>query len=139
MLRGDELPLLAAHWLAAYDSPALVRLAGLDGTEGWLIDQLWPEVLSDLGVGVTADEVTWSRAVAWQVAAWRSGDRSLREVMAAVRAAHNLLGYPDEAQEAWHLNGLDDELMSAWGRPADQVWLEVEAVLKAWAARAPRF
>jgi len=73
--------MVAAHWLIEYDSEALRRLAGLNGSEGWLIDQLWPEVLSDLGVQEADDECEWDLSVAFQLAALRAGDRSIEQVM----------------------------------------------------------
>ena len=55
----DALPNVAAHWLVESDSPALRRLAGLNGSEGCLIDQLWPELLADLGVQGVSGEQAW--------------------------------------------------------------------------------
>lgn len=52
-------------------------LAGLSGSEGWMIDQLWPEVLADLGVHVASGEqAAWDLATSFQLAAWRAGERS---------------------------------------------------------------
>ena len=136
MLHTDDLPMLAAHWLADHDSESLLRLAGLDGSEGWLIDQLWPEVLADLGVETSASqESLWNRAVAFQVAAWRAGDRTLEDIATVVlRAAHDE-GFPDDAWGAGNLSGLDDELVGGWGRPRGQVRHEVQALLEDWADR----
>ena len=136
MLRTDELPMLAARWLADHDSESLVRLAGLDGSEGWLIDQLWPEVLADLGVEAAASqESLWNRAVAWQVAAWRAGDRNLEDIATVVlRAAHDE-GFPDAAWGGGHLSGLEVELVGGWGRPQEQVWRDIQSLLEGWADR----
>lgn len=137
MLRTEELPMLAAHWLVDSNSESVARLAALDVSDAWLIDKLWLEVLADLGVSDTGNEARWARAVAWQVADWQAGGRSLPDVLGAILDAYANLGYPDEAIEAGHLNGLHDELVSDWGRAADQVWREVESVVTAWAARTP--
>ncbi|MGN6608641.1 MAG: hypothetical protein ACTHMS_16730 [Jatrophihabitans sp.] len=74
MLRTDELPMLAAQWLVELDSPALRRLAGLDGSDGWLIDKVWPQVLDELGAAKVVSEVAWNLAITFQMAAWRAGD-----------------------------------------------------------------
>jgi hypothetical protein len=74
MLRTDELPMLAAQWLADdADSPTLRRLAGEDGSDGWLIDQLWPATLAELDVPTVTDEQAWGVAMTYQLAAWRAG------------------------------------------------------------------
>ena len=135
MLRTDELPMLAAQWLVEMDSPALRRLAGLDASDGWLIDQVWPDVLADLGVAAVVGEQAWNLAITFQVAAWRAGDRTALEVLREVVRAYIDNDYPRYAPEAGHLYGLDDELDGGWGRPRDEVVAEIEQTLVEWATR----
>jgi hypothetical protein len=135
MLRTDEVPMLAAHWLADFDSPMLRRLAGLSASEGWLIDQLWPEVLADLGVNEASGEQEWDLAISFQLAAWRSGERTTTDVMSQVIRAYIENDYPRYAPEAGHLYGLDDELAGEWGRAHEDVLAEAEQTLTEWAER----
>jgi hypothetical protein len=135
MLNTDDIPMAAAHWLTRYDSPALRRLAGLNGSEGWLIDQLWPEVLSDLAVLEVGDERTWDLSMTYLLAAWRAGDRSTSEVMSQVIRAYIENDYPLHVPEAGHLYGLDDELDGHWGRTPRKVLAEVEQTLTDWYQR----
>jgi hypothetical protein len=135
MLRTDEAPMMAAHWLTAFDSPALRRLAGLNGSEGWLIDQLWPEVLAELGVREPSGEQAWDLAISFQLAAWRAGDRSITEVMSRVIRAYIENDYPRYVPEGGHLCGLDDELGGGWGRTSGEVLAEAVQALIEWADR----
>ena len=127
--------MVAAHWLTEFDSPALRRLAGLSGSEGWLIDKLWPEVLTDLAVDEPLGEQAWDLAMSFQLLAWRSGDRSITEIMSQVIRAYIENDYPRYVPEAGHLYGLDDELGGGWGRTSDEVLAEAEQTLTEWAAR----
>jgi len=135
LLRTDEIPMLAAHWLVEYDSPALRRLAGLDTTDGWLIDRMWPEVLADLRVEVIRGEQAWDLAFSFQLAAWRAGERSLSEVMSVAIRAYIESDYPEYPPEAGWLYGLDDELQGDWGRGPDVVLADVQQVLTGWEER----
>jgi hypothetical protein len=135
MLSTDEVPMVAAHWLVESDSPALRRLAGLNGSEGWLIDQLWPEVLADLGVQEVSGEHAWDVAISFQLAAWRAGERSIREVMSQVIRAYIDNDYPRYVPEAMAMYGLDDELGGGWGRTSEEVLADVEWTLTEWAKR----
>ena len=127
--------MVAAHWLLEFDSPALRRLAGLNGSEGWLIDQLWPEVLADLGVQEASGEQAWDLAISFQLAAWRAGERSITEVMSQVIRAYIENDYPRYVPEAGHLFGLDDELGGGWGRASEEVLADAEHTLTVWAER----
>jgi hypothetical protein len=135
MLKTDKVPMVAAHWLTGYDSPALRRLAGLNGSEGWLIDQLRPVVLSDLGVHEAGDEQAWDLAVTFLLAALRVGDRSITEVMSQVIRAYIENDYPRYVPEAGHLYGIDDELKGGWGRASQEVLADAEQTLTEWAER----
>ena len=127
--------MLAAHWLTELDSPALRRLAGLSGTEGWLIDQLWAQALADVDVQGSSLESIWDLAIAFQIASWRAGERSLQQVMAQVIHAYIDNDYPPYVPEAGHLYGLDDELKGGWGRATNYVLADAEQTLRNWALR----
>jgi hypothetical protein len=135
MLRTDEIPLLAAHWLEKLDSSAVRQIAGLNGPEGWLIDQLWPEVLTDLGVHEVSSEKGWDLAMAFQLAAWQAGERSTGEVMSHVIRAYVENDYPGYLPEAGYLYGLDDELGGGWGRASEDVLADARSTLIKWAER----
>lgn len=134
MLSTDETPMLAAQWLVEFDSPALRRLAGLGGSEGWLIDQLWPEVLADLGVQKLSSQQAWDLAISYQSAALSAGQRSITQVMDQVIRAYIDAEYPAHVPEGGHLYGLDDELRGGWGRASEEVLVDAERTLTAWAA-----
>jgi len=135
MLTTDEVPMLAAHWLVEFDSPALRRLAGLDRSDGWLIDQAWPEVLADLGVHDVSGEQGWDLAISFQLASWQAGERSITEVMSQVIRAYIENDYPRYVPEAGALYGLEDELEGHWGRASEDVLAEAEQTLIEWAKR----
>jgi hypothetical protein len=73
--------------------------------------------------------------VAFQLAAWRAGDRSITEVMSQVIRAYIGNDYPRHVPEAGHLYGLDDELNGGWGRTPQEVLAEAEQTLTEWAER----
>lgn len=135
MLRTDEMPMLAAHWLIDFDSPALRRLAGLNGSEGWLIDQLWAAVLIDLGVWELSSEQAWGLAISYQSAALNAGERSVTEIMHQVIRAYIKADYPAHPPEAGDLYGLDDELQCGWGRAPEGVLADAQRTLTQWAPR----
>jgi hypothetical protein len=135
MLRTDDLPMLAAQWLVELDSTALRRLAGIDGSDGWLIDQVWPEVLAELGVPTVVGNEVWDLAITFQIAAWRAGDLTAPDVLRQVIGAYIRNDYPSYPREADHLYGLDDELDGGWGRSREEVLAEVERTLVGWSAR----
>jgi hypothetical protein len=109
--------------------------SGLGASDGWLIDQVWPEVLAELGVATVVGEQAWDLAVIFLVAAWRAGDRTTLDVLREVIRAYIDNYYPRFAPEAGHLYGLDDELDGGWGRPREEVLAEIEQTLAEWAAR----
>lgn len=127
--------MVASQWLVNLDSPALRRLAGLDVSDGWLIDQVWPEALAELGVATVLEEDAWDLAIAFEVAAWRAGDLTTLDVVRVVIRAYIDSGYPRYAPEAGHLDGLDDELDGGWGRSREEVLAEMEQTLVEWSAR----
>jgi hypothetical protein len=127
--------MVAAHWLVESDSSALRRLAGLNGSEGWLIDRLWPEVLADLGVHEVSGEQAWDLAISFQLASWRSGERSIAEVMSQVIRAYIENDYPGYLPEAGEMYGLEDELEGRWGRTSEEVLAEAEQRLTGWETR----
>ena len=125
--------MLAANWLVEHDSPSLRELAGLRGSEGWLIDRLWPAVLSDLGVEKQSDDEAWSQLAAYEATTLRHGREVLEAMNDVVRAyAHS--GYPDQ-DDASYIYAMDDELRGGWGRPTGQILAEVRRTLEGWASR----
>lgn len=135
LLRSDELPLIAAHLLINLDTPALRQLAGLAGSDTWLIDRVWPEALDELGVADLDSQQAWKIAVVFLVDALHAGDRSAEEVLRAVARFFVENGYPSWAPEASHIYGLEDELDGRWGRTRDAVLADAVEVLAELADR----
>jgi hypothetical protein len=129
MLRSDDLPMLAAHLLINVDAPALRRVAGLDKSDGWLIDQVWPEAMGELGVPDLSPEEAWDLAMTYQIASWRAGEKSTVEVIRTVVRFYIDNDYPRWAPEAGSLYGFEDELDGGWGRKPDEVLAEAGETL----------
>lgn len=127
--------MVAAQWLTAYDSASLRELAGLHGSEVLLIDELWPEVISELGVQRASDTEVWDLAASFLFEAWRSGDLPIMGVMSRVIRAYIENDYPRYPPEAAHLYGLKEELAGGWGRLSDEVMADAERTLTEWAQR----
>jgi hypothetical protein len=60
LVRTDQLPGLAARWLAAdiIDSPATRILAGHNPGDPWALDQLLSEAVAETGATAPADAAT---------------------------------------------------------------------------------
>jgi hypothetical protein len=129
MFRSDELPIVAAYLLIDLDTPALRRVAGLDKSDGWLIDQVWPEAIGDLGIAQVSRERAWDLAMTYQIAVWRAGEKSTAQLIRQVVRWYIDSDYPRWAPEAGRLYGLEDELDGGWGRNRDDVLAEASETL----------
>lgn len=122
LLRSDELPSVAAHLLVDLDTPALRRVAGLDPSDVWLIDNVWREAVAELGVGESDPEQAWAVAARYLVESYRTGERLGLEILRAVARLYVEIGYPAWAPDAAHIYVLEDELDGGWGRsPGDVI------------------
>lgn len=125
LVRSDELPDIAARWLAAdlVDTESVRMLAGHDTHDPWALEQLLADSLSEAAVIVPSTPDEKQRiAVEWVTMRWReSGD---------IRWAIGTLAHLGETDAGFDLGlfvGLDDEWSGGWGR--------LESDLKAEAKR----
>jgi hypothetical protein len=129
LVRTDDLPELAARWLAdgTADTEAVRVLAGHVRDDHWALDQLMADVVEQLAVVVPVDPEDVSRIVLDHVAGeWAiTGDTR--------RAVAVLSGLAQEDRglmlgEDWV--GLDDEWQGGWGRTVSQIRTVVQAELR---------
>jgi hypothetical protein len=131
MLRSDELPMVAAYLLVSADSPALRQVAGMSKLDGWLIEQVWPQAMSELGVADLSDEAAWDLAMSYQIASWRGGERSTLDLIRTVVRFYIENDYPKWAGEAGTLYGIEDELDGGWGHSREDLLKEAASALDA--------
>lgn len=114
LVRSDELPNLAARWLASavVDTESVRMLAGEDPHDPWTLERLLAEAVSEANVVVPSGNAEAQRiAVDWVTATWRgSGDTRW-----AVRTLAQL-GETDPEFDLGLFVGLDDEWNGGWGR-----------------------
>jgi hypothetical protein len=132
LVRSDDLPMIAARWLASdlVDTDAVRELAGHDRGEVWSLESLLRDALEEAGVATPTDLSVVERiAVEWVAETWRtSGD---------TRWAVGTLAWVGEHHLELNLGffiGLDDEWDGGWGRlPPDlkrEAETELDAVLR---------
>ena len=131
-LRDDELPFLAAHWLAeGYDGPRLRELAGVTrGELGQVTEQLWRGALKD--AGVTPEDVPVRRTAAPFLArAVLAGDLTERRLCAILwpeRLPDGSSQEPDIETLVYQWDDLldyQDRLAARrWPRPLDRAELD---------------
>jgi hypothetical protein len=113
-VRSDELPDIAARWLAAdlVDTESVRMLAGHDAHDPWALEQLLADSLSEAGVTSPPTLDKMQRiAVEWVAMSWRdSGD--IRWAVGTL--AH--LGETDPDFDLGFFVGLYDEWSGGWGR-----------------------
>jgi hypothetical protein len=126
LIRTDELPMVAARWLAAdlVDTESIRLLAGHDSHDPWELERLLVVAADEVGVTSPTDPAAEENiAVSWVTDNWRE-DRDTRGTV-AVLARLGVTHYD------WDLGlfvGLDDEWNSRWGRLESD--LEADAELQ---------
>lgn len=114
LIRTDELPMVAARWLAAgvMDSESIRLLAGHDPYDPWELERLLVQATDEVGVAPPTDPAAEEDiAVDWVTSNWRE-DRDTRTAVA-------VLARLGETRFDWDLGlfvGLDDEWNGHWGR-----------------------
>jgi hypothetical protein len=114
LVRTDQLPDLAARWLAAdmTDSPSTRMLAGHNPTDPWVLDQLLAEAAAETGATApTAPAARQAIAVDWVTTTWRH-NHDTRTAIATLA----LLGETHADFDLGLFIGLDDEWIGGWGR-----------------------
>jgi hypothetical protein len=114
LLLTDELPDLAARWLASdlTDTDNVRMLAGHDRHDPWGLEALLRDVVEETGMGVPDTPAQRQRiAVAWVTSRWQD-TRDTRWAVGTL--AH--LGQVDPDLDLGLFIGLDDEWSGCWGR-----------------------
>ena len=114
LIRTDELPMVAARWLAAdvMDTESIRMLAGHDPHEPWELERLLVEATDEVGVTPPTDPVAEENiAVDWVTNNWRE-DRDTRAAVAVLAR----LGETRFDLDLGLFVGLDDEWNGRWGR-----------------------
>lgn len=114
LVRSDELPDLAARWLASdvVDTESVRLLAGYDRHDPWALEQLLADVVSQANVAVPSDPDTVQKiAVDWISSTWRQTQDTRLAVATLAR-----LGETDPELDLGLFIGLDDEWSGGWGR-----------------------
>lgn len=114
LVRSDELPDLAARWLASdvVDTESVRLLAGYDRHDPWALEHLLADVVSEANVAVPSDPDTVQQiAVDWVSSTWRRTQDTRWAVTTLAR-----LGETDPEFDLGLFIGLDDEWSGGWGR-----------------------
>jgi len=114
LIRTDQLPDLAARWLAAdmTDTPATRMLAGHNPRDPWRLDQLLADGATESGTTVPTDPASLQTiAVDWVTATWRDNHDTRAAIGTLARLGET---YPDF--DLGPFIGLDDEWNGGWGR-----------------------
>jgi hypothetical protein len=132
LVRSDELPVLAARWLAydLADTESVRMLAGEDPHDVWLLEGLLKEALGEANVVLPSETAAIERiAVEWVTETWRTSGDTLWAVRTLARLGETHLDF-----DLGLFIGLDDKLKGGWGRlPADlmqEAEVELEALLQ---------
>jgi hypothetical protein len=82
LLHADDFPDIAARWLGnGMDSENLPILAGADNEDPDDIRDLWKATLQDLKIQAIPLEKRWPLVWAYELASWKSGDRTSQQVL----------------------------------------------------------
>ena len=114
LVRSDELPDLAARWLASdlADTESIRLLAGHDRHDPWALEQLLADVASEADIDVPSDPDTVQEiAVGWISSTWRETQDTRWAITTLAR-----LGETDPEFDLGLFIGLDDEWSGGWGR-----------------------
>ena len=114
LIRTDQLPDLAARWLAAdmTDTPSTRMLAGHHPRDPWNLDQLLADAAAETGITAPADPAALQAiAVDWVTTTW-AHDHDTRAAIATLAR----LGQTHLDFDLGLFIGLDDEWDGGWGR-----------------------
>lgn len=114
LVRSDQLPGLAARWLAAdlVDTESVRMLAGYDARDPWGLQALLAAAVAEAAVEVTRDRAERQHvAVDWVTSKWRLDHDTRNAVRTLAR-----LGEADPDFDLGLFVGLDDEWNAGWGR-----------------------
>lgn len=114
LLLSDELPDLAAHWLAseALDTGTVRMLAGHDPHDPWGVESLLAQVVEEAGLAVpNGPEQRQRIAEAWVTSRWHNTGDTRWAVGTLAR-----LGQVDPRLDFGLFIGIDDEWSGCWGR-----------------------
>jgi hypothetical protein len=114
LIRTDQLPDLAARWLAAdmTDTPSTRMLAGHHPSDPWGLDQLLAAVAAEAATTAPADPASLQAiAVDWVTTTWRDNHDTRAAIATLARLGET---YPDF--DLGLFIGLDDEWNGGWGR-----------------------
>lgn len=108
LVRSDDLPDLAARWLAAelVDSESVRMLAGHDRNDPWALEKLLAEAMGQRSLPDAQDV-----AVDWVTSLWRQSGETRWAVSTLAR-----LGESEPEFDLGLFIGLDDEWNGGWGR-----------------------
>lgn len=114
LVRTDQLPDLAARWLAAdmTDSPSTRMLAGHNPRDPWALGQLLADAAAETGAIAPADDAL-QRAIAldWVASTWLDNHDTRTAVATLAR-----LGEGHLELDLGRFIGLYDEWIGGWGR-----------------------
>lgn len=114
LVRSDELPNLAARWLAAetFDTESVRMLAGQDPHDPWELERLLVDSVSEAEVTVPSDHAAVQGiALDWVTATWHQSQAGRWAVATLARLGET---YPDF--DLGLFIGLNDEWNGGWGR-----------------------
>lgn len=128
VIRTDQLPGLAARWLAAdlVDTEAVRMLAGHVRHDPWSLEQLLRDVLDQAHVETPREPLAVRNVVATYVAAqWQHDGDTPSAVVTLAR-----LGESEPDLDLGPFIGLADEWTAGWGRPVPELQAAAETELK---------
>ena len=114
LVRSDELPDLAARWLASdlVDTESVRLLAGHDRHDPWALERLLTACVLEAHVQVPSDAgIVQAIAVDWISSTWRQTRDTRWAVTTLAR-----LGETEPDFDLGLFVGLDDEWSGGWGR-----------------------
>ncbi|MBB2925519.1 hypothetical protein [Cellulomonas cellasea] len=128
VIRTDQLPDLAARWLAAdlVDTETVRMLAGHARHDPWSLEQLLRDVLDEAHVEPPRDPSTVRDVVAGYVAAQWQQDRDTPGAVVLLAR----LGASEPDLDLGPFIGLADEWAAGWGRPVPELQAAAETELE---------
>jgi hypothetical protein len=129
LVRSDDLPDLAARWLASdvADTESVRLLAGHDPHDPWGVDHLLVDALSEAELGVPSDPTAVQQiALEWVSATWQQSRDTRWAVSTLAYLGLTHLGELDLGL----FIGLDDEWVGGWGRGVPELRREAELELQ---------